>query len=182
MKSSIARQFFLASLLLFPSVNCSLADITEPVDYHIAWTNSAGPWVVIKNDLGYGNPIWTNGNSEVWIDNIETPDYDKTVWLEVDYVSQTYFPTNPIILSSQLGAIISSPTITTNSASLTWMWTIDPQPAWEMIAFPDASYINLTGINRIDIATRCIPEPSTMVLVSLGLAGLAFATHRRGSK
>jgi hypothetical protein len=188
MKGAILRCLLVAGLLMLPAVNSLLADLPDDalLDYHIAWTNSAGQWDVIKNLYGYDEPLWTNSNLAVLIDNEAVPDWYKMVWLEVDWASTNSWPTdlNAIELSTELSSTVTLESITQNTtnAAITWVWTIDPQPGWETITFPSTSYHDLTGIDRIDIGTFCIPEPSTMMLVGFGIAALALRAHRRRSK
>jgi hypothetical protein len=177
MKKSILRLTLIASLFVLPGFNSARADIPTNVDYHIAWTNSAGPWVEYINVFGYDSPVWTNGNTAVWIDNMHVEDKMKMVWLEIEWTNQ--WETVPLItLESEAGALISSPTIITNGLALTWSWTILPQPGWEIVTFSDTWYHDLTySVARVDIGTLCIPEPSVISLLALG--GLALLLRKR---
>ena len=54
------------------------------------------------------------------------------------------------------------------------------QPDWEKIVFPNDDYLTLTGdIFEWNIATRCVPEPATLVLVG---AAVPVLLRRRRSR
>ena len=62
---------------------------------------------------------------------------------------------------------------------LTAMFEIDPQPSWEVVSInisvPSNAYV---AVDRLAVDTRGIPEPSTLILLSLG----GFAMKKCGDR
>ena len=60
-----------------------------------------------------------------------------------------------------------------DGGEILYHWTMDNQPPLETIIFPDESYYNLSGdVLSFNVATECIPEPMTLSLLLIGVAGI----------
>ena len=138
------------------------------------------------------DPYWvqdpTNPEEpELVIPNEERLDLHKEIWLSVDYIDRNHSG-NPGI------TILASDGISYTPDEILWSddggqvrlhWTLENQPAWETIIFPDPSYQNLYDISTglggdvkdWNLATECTPEPATMTLLALG--GLVVLRKRR---
>ena len=70
-------------------------------------------------------------------------------------------------------------TVSADGGQLMYHWTIDYQPEWEEIVFPTTDYYNLSsGVKDFNVATECVPEPTTMLLLFGGL-GIVLGKRKR---
>jgi len=127
-------------------------------------------------------PYWLQESSIVHIDNEFIPGQYKEVWLLVDYIDRV--PDRALqetILLRDCALCEYEPTSVTASkddGQLLFYWELPHQPDWEEIIFPDARYVNLTGdVKDWNLATICLPEPTTIAL--LGMGGLTLLKYRR---
>ncbi|MBM4018048.1 MAG: PEP-CTERM sorting domain-containing protein [Planctomycetes bacterium] len=119
----------------------------------------------------------------------------KEVFLLVDYVDQNVLAAFPNIANIKLkvGNNLYNPTVPVawddDGGQALFYWKLDAedgQPGWESIVFPDPSYKNLFDISTgaggpvkdWNVATICVPEPATLMLLAAG-AGLALLRRRR---
>jgi hypothetical protein len=140
-------------------------------------------------DIGFGQPYWVDNPNlppTLFIPNRPNDVKYKIVCLELDYWQ------NPTVPPSQLPPLlqavgtaglnytvnlIEGPVYGTAN-DVTFRWNIIPQPGAETIQF-DPSW--LVGLRQIDIATKCVPEPSTYLagLSALGMLGLFGWRNRK---
>jgi hypothetical protein len=72
----------------------------------------------------------------------------------------------------------------TNPLIVTWTWTINPQPDWEVLDLYTMNWdlTNVGGdsaVQRMELASNCVPEPTTFVLLTGLLGLLAIGRWRR---
>lgn len=137
---------------------------------------------------GTNDPM--SGEIRFHIDNTLWPIDYKNMWLEYEYVASTG-------VAIEL-AMTPGPGDPLAYTVLDWMpdpreldpashlmqqnawFRIEPNPFWEDIVIsltvPGGGY---AFIDRMHIATECIPEPASLTLFGLGLAGLVFCGYRR---
>jgi hypothetical protein len=131
---------------------------------------------------------------EVIIPNLPMPDpWYKEIELLVDYVDRNVLVANPNLANIvvKVGAIIYNPDWvkwTADQGQALFHWTLDDQPGWETIVFPDASYQTLYDISTglggpvkdWNLATLCVPEPSTCLTLAFAIAMfIGYARFRR---
>jgi hypothetical protein len=135
----------------------------------------------------YADPFWVpTGNQEVIVEigNESMPEMHKEVYLLVDYVDQVpgRKDLERIVLVDDAGVewLPTRVEPSDDDGQLLFVWVLDYQPPFEWIKFPDDAYQNLTEhVKDWNVATQCVPEPVTVALVGLGLAGLAARRRRR---
>jgi len=146
----------------------------------------------VAGSANYGAPGWVQDGNDDWtilqIENEEIPEKWKEVYLLVDYKDRLYGGTNPlpapdIKLVDDDGKVYDQPvvTISADGGQLLYHWTLDDQPAFEQIIFPNEDYYYLANdVKDFNVATECVPEPLTVGLLALG--GLALLRRKRGRK
>jgi hypothetical protein len=154
------------------------------VDYQYHAGSQGGAWTKVA-DPGYGAPEWFKVpfSDEQWVSipNQQRLDKVKYLWLQVEWDNQPQLPPNPVAWAPQDFSVTggTNPTFIANGhPTYVWQWVITPQPKAEFIEFPLTFPWN--GVVGIDVATRCVPEPSVLVgLGSMGLVGLFLLWRRR---
>lgn len=155
-------------------VRSSPADIPAGVDYHAVY--DASGWHTVIDKYGYGNPIWET-ETDLFVYNIRVEEWIKLFWVEVDYLGDPPAPPPDIGVTAP-GSTVTPLGVTAGAQSLTWLFMIIPQPDSETVHFPDASFRNLEGIDRIEVGAYCnVPEPATIGL--LASSGLMLVLLRR---
>jgi len=127
------------------------------------------------------------------IDNTLWPIDYKNMWLEYEFVASDEVDFDP---NRDVEITVGPPG---NYAVLDWIslprpvdpnneelirqnawFRIEPNPFWEelkiSLTVPAGEFAFL---DRMHIATECIPEPASLTLFGLGLAGLVFCGYRR---
>jgi len=137
----------------------------------------------------YGMPDWKQDQSDEYtilrVPNEQLSELHKEVYLLVDYIDRAYDPEDPgsaatITLLAEDGISYDSPEIdiSADGGQILYHWTLENQPLWEEIIFPNEDYFNLSGnVKDFNIATECVPEPCTLGL--LGLVALGKLLRRR---
>jgi hypothetical protein len=188
MKRAILVFLGMGAIAALSLCNCASAEIigVGPVDYQYHAAGLNGTWTEVS-DPGYGPPEWymlppyVSQDQWIYVPNLERLDMVKELWLEVQYEPGSPAPTNnPVVWAAQGFTVAggTNPAFYPDSNTYVWAWTITPQPGSEIFDFaPSFSWAGVTGI---DIASKCVPEPSTLVgLVTCGLLGLVLAWRRR---
>jgi hypothetical protein len=180
-----------ASALSIPDHVDFHAEQTQPQTLYpgdIGWVNE---WVVLTNIYAFDDPVWID-DSWLTIDNQYDETRDKHLWLLIDFVGDELpLPFIPDIIT---GAAVSDPIITIDPTQhvVMWEWVLTPQPDWEDIGFVDIDLTqtfpvatfdfdgdDILEIERIEIATYCVPEPCTLLVCGIGLVGLLGVRRRR---
>lgn len=171
------RLFLIAIVLLTMAASIALADIPQNVDFWAQRTSGGDliNWVILKNDPGNERPYFEDSTT-LYVDNLYQPNWLKQLWFEAEY---TQLPTQIPTLNLQAAGEITPYGYTVNGNNVTWYWTIFPQPQYERIFFPDASFFNMTNISKIEVGTLCTPEPGSLLAMGAGLVGLAGTLWRR---
>ncbi len=153
-------------------------------DYHVFW--EFNKFTVVIDKFGYGEPTWNPPN--LTINNRPNPDQYKKVWLLMQFEQGGAGQWQPPQLAVSLSASTPKPPYNVTldikdtslgSRQLYWEWTIRPQPDKEVFKFDPAALPN--GLVRLDIATKCIPEPGLYALLAaLGLVGFGVFRKYKG--
>ncbi len=149
-----------------------------------------------KND--FDDPFWLDASHErynqemaiVHIDNEPAEEMHKEISLLVDYRqrNQNIAAENIMLqipdpgdgVGGGVSAMFPPDSVQWNAhnGQALFTWILDYQPAWEEIVFPDNWYWTLEGkVKDWDVATICIPEPTTLALLGCGF--LAILRRRR---
>jgi len=125
-----------------------------------------------NNPLGWANGVWSGSAFSVTIDipNNPVPNLWKEVLVEMIYKGTIQLAwvknadeddfRNVDRFSVDLG---------NGWTKLTDLWRIEPNPDWERVCYGFSAPTGaLAGLDSIRISTICIPEPATMLLLSLG--------------
>ncbi len=183
MKRAVPIFLAMWAIAVLAPCNSALADIigVGAVDYQYHATAQGGTWTDVS-DPGYGAPEWFTipFSPDQWIavPNQEQPNKVKELWLQVQWGAGSTVPPNPIVWTAQGFTVAGGTNPTHVDNTYVWEWTITPQPGAEVFQIPASfPWADVTGI---DIATKCVPEPSTIVgLVTSGLFGLILVWRRR---
>jgi hypothetical protein len=169
-----------AVLSLGTYVSADIIGVADVPDYQYHASGKNAPWVPVV-DPGYGAPEWFTlpFSPDQWIaiPNLERLDQVKTLWFQVEVEPGTTIQTNPLAWAAQGFTVTggTSPTVVNNT--YVWQWTITPQPANEFLQI-SASF-PWSHVRGIDVASKCVPEPSTLILAGCGLVGLILVWRRR---
>jgi len=165
------------------------ADIpTNIVDQYWTWNRGAPGtpnfWIEQINKINTVQPVWNPkdatgqelGYATLWLDNKEIPDWHKNIWVEVKFVlPRTEVPTLTV---KDPNGVVYTPSktwlggTTGSSQFTTCQWQLPWQPDWEYIQFDSFDYYRLNGIEIVEVATQCVPEPMSIMLGALGLGAV----------
>jgi hypothetical protein len=136
------------------------------------------PVANIKNNLpnnpfGWANGVWSGSAFSVTIDipNNPVPNLWKEVQVEVIYKGTLILAWVRNGDGAEFSNVDWSFTDLGNGwTKLTDLWRIEPNPDWERVCYGfEALTGALAAVDSIRISTICIPEPATMLLLSLGV-------------
>jgi hypothetical protein len=139
----------------------------------VVWDGTAGT-IGIDNSFGLF-PLF--GTVTFHIDNWDDANRYKDIWLEMETIK-----IGGAVLPS-LTVQMPGHTITGYSENIydlggdryreNYRWIVEPNPEWEEITL---SFSALAGtqvyVDSFHVATACIPEPTTILLMSFGVFGL----------
>ena len=151
------------------------------------WIQSFGP---LPGLVGIFNTTTAPMSGEIifHIDNTLWPIDYKNMWLEYDFVAGPNVDFDAVVIPGPgdpfgyevldwMSALRMDPDGTLHQNA--WV-QIEPNPFWEELVIsltvPPGEF---AFIDRMHIATECIPEPASLTLFGLGLAGLVFCGYRR---
>jgi hypothetical protein len=187
MKRTVLALLAMSAVAVLSLCTCASADIigvTEVPDYQYHASVQNGTWAEVL-DPGYGAPDWFTlpFSLDQWIaiPNQERLDEVKTLWFQVEVEPGTTIDVDPLAWASQ-GFTVTGGTDPTRVEEAghtyyVWEWTITPQPDSEFLQISNLfPWSNVIGI---DVATKCVPEPSTLILAGCGLFGLILVWRRR---
>jgi len=110
-------------------------------------------------------------------------DFNDPVLVPKDGQGQPIAPAIQVIDDAGIVIGLTSAQWAADGGEVMMTYTFDSQPAWEQVVFPGAEYNNLWAANsnvfEWDIATECVPEPTTLALILFGAAGVISRRRRR---
>ncbi len=171
----------LAMLMLLSLQLNSFADIksmdsliSDP-DYHMSWTSNS--FTTVTNKLSFVAPEWNDDFTELTIGNTSSNQV-KSFALILYYNTENPSWPNVTLSSGTYKIDIITPGDQEEhdglgGSSVTYEWTITPQPAQEILTFSSNPADNNDFV-RMEFATKCIPEPSTLALIGLAGGGVLF--------
>ena len=166
-----------------------------PSDTDFRWTAQQGEeWSEKAKDTQSDVPYWLTGtdHGQLYVPNAAMP-LVKTVWLELTFKDEASRGA-AMSLPTFVEAIVPPGSTSTNAWAaidpddplvVAWTWTITPQPAWEILDLSNSIWdLSPLGgdapVQKIEVASRCVPEPATLVIWSLlGAMGIAVSRWRR---
>jgi len=147
-----------------------------------------GDWTIASREAGlkaedFADPYWEGDSKTLVIGNEYIQDMRKEVYLLIDYADHDNNSDPGITLVSSADELNPlNPTrieYATDFGQILLTWELDHQPAWEKIIFPHVKYHDISlDVQTINVATICVPEPSSMVMLALSMMGL-FGLRRR---
>jgi len=153
-RPSAGRAWLVMVAVTLGGIGAARADIPNFVDFHATW--SGGSWTIDKNIHGYDDPTWQTNHLDLKVDNIAVSDFDKEVWVEIEWYTSPPWKPRIDLTQPTTGVTkgVVSPTASKNG--FTWQWHLDPQPAEEWIKFPNTLfYHGIQGVKSIEIGTYC---------------------------
>ena len=153
-------------------------EASDPVMWHAAFQGRSGVW-----EYNYGSLV------DFWVPNELHPELTKEVWFQATYWTDTggQISEDSWIFPDPAGDVtfarVSREAVEGEADWYhdTWMGTIIPQPLSEefTIFFDDGLFGDATVyVDQVDIDTRCVPIPCTVLLLGSGLIGFVGIRRR----
>jgi hypothetical protein len=140
-----------------------------------------GDWIDVT---GNRQGIWPlSGEIDVYVPNWPEPRPEKEIWVQLTWQAtdvDPFLPNQPVV------GVTSQPLF--DSMEMTRTDIVDFIPGWNHSVFriylypnPSEEWFTIKGdilVDQLIIDTRCIPEPTTMLLLGIGGA-IALARRKR---
>lgn len=162
--------------------------IPDDVDYHVTRTlPGEGQWLAETDKHGYGLPEWEFGDDDakslLIIPNQAVPENIKHLYLLMTFDTALWDENNipaMAVTDPAAGVNLVFHDVSLGSGVAFWHWTINPQPASETLKFPGYyGYDMHNHMLSMEVATKCVPIPGTLVLLGSGLAALAGMRRKK---
>lgn len=190
------RSFVVLLAVSMLLVTCSLVNAAGPpsagsVDLMAVYqpgTTGGLTWDILVGQGKYDVPVWDFNGQNLFVDNVETPNAMKRIWLWAIYDAQNWRDgaLNDALAYPLGGVGIIQKETWEDPIGLTkgWYWEFPTQPASEQLVLENSTFLafsQLSGPSAVYVATQCnaVPEPSSLVAIGTGAMGLLGFVFRK---
>ncbi|MFP4191851.1 MAG: PEP-CTERM sorting domain-containing protein [Candidatus Hydrogenedentota bacterium] len=115
--------------------------------------------------------------------NVNKDNPYKRIWMSFVYSAEQAVPEGAIDITSTpetVQELVYQDTVPLNGKWQTRLeYRLWPNPSWEQIGFPLEEGQEAPFLHEAYIMTECVPEPATMTVLGIGLAGFAVRRFRQ---
>ncbi len=139
-----------------------------------------GAWSQFEdNHVGVWSLLTTDSFIDVPIPNApDHPDWNKSVWTQLTWAPEPLGTSGApsIFVDGIESQLVETIPLHDSWLQSTWLTTLPYNPELETLHIT-----GLVDVGEIVVDTRCIPEPSTLVLLTMSVFGIAAFVWRRRS-
>jgi hypothetical protein len=167
---------------LIPGLNCDMEGLRDPCLCESDWTSWEGTYQWFEEVQGREGVVGIDGTVSpgamvfvrFHLDNEEIPRPAKHIWIEMEYCQEGtggwWSSTWPVAGNSTW----REEDLLDGWVRRTWWIELEPNPEWEevqMEAFVGPQGDGIILFDYVHIATECVPEPATVLLLATGVLG-----------
>lgn len=177
--------------IVWPWNTPTQADIPYPLDYHYVYDNDYDTWEPIHDPENLGPPDW-----EVWkgvesacnlsVPNMGMPTpWHKHFYYMAVFVSPSAVPPEPPSVRLWYQGM-QDPTFpnewSRGPQDWTAAWYLPEQPSREELMLVPCPLDPVSNVSRVEVGSHCIPEPSSLILLTTGALGVGIGWWGRRPK
>jgi len=168
---------------LCPGLNKPLGSVLnyDVAWYRNMWSSTSSVLMPSFQETGkmasiYDDPYWDTSKSVVTLGNQRSDTLTKMVYLLVDLADRSGYQDPDVIkLLDDRGKYWdpASIEVSLDGGQLLYKWTLNYQPGWEQIIFPNTDYYYLDGrIKDWNVTTECVPGPAAALSFAVAFTAL----------